>query len=239
MTRCDPRPLSQERRGPWNNCITEQLVVRNVRVTSAAHYSHAPLLARSMLPEPVGNYQPSIRIHDHPVRLVPSVPLSRVAGAWFDCAVHPSSPHATRLPHRRRSPRRGRRRLSRNRSNRPPLPVESLLDGGLESPWRPGYECRPRTTRRRPPNARESTSATEIRPVTERRPLTETHPHLKDFLPFLDDLNKETARGAVLVAAAYLERQLGEIVASFVVEGRPAKSRSRTPPKGTCPFRPR
>lgn len=59
--------------------------------------------------------------------------------------------------------------------------------------------------------------------MTKRRPLTETNPHLKDFVPFLDDLNKETARGAVLVAAAYLERQLGEIVASFVVEGRPAK----------------
>ena len=60
--------------------------------------------------------------------------------------------------------------------------------------------------------------------MTERPPLTETLPHLKDFLPFLDDLNKETARGAVLVAAAYLERQLGEIVASFLVEGRPAKN---------------
>ena len=47
---------------------------------------------------------------------------------------------------------------------------------------------------------------------------------MADFVPFLDDLNKETARGAVLVAATYLERQLGEIVASFLVEGRPAKN---------------
>ena len=60
--------------------------------------------------------------------------------------------------------------------------------------------------------------------MTERQPLSESHPHLKDFLPFLDDLNKETARGAVLVAAAYLERQLGAIVASLLVEGRPAKN---------------
>ena len=65
---------------------------------------------------------------------------------------------------------------------------------------------------------------TETHPVTEPPPLSESQPHLADFVPFLDDLNKETPRGAVLVAAAYLEQQLGEIVASFLVEGRPAKS---------------
>ena len=59
--------------------------------------------------------------------------------------------------------------------------------------------------------------------MTERRPLTESHPHLADFLPFLEDLNKETARGAVLIAAAYLDGQLREVVASFLLKGGPSK----------------
>ena len=48
--------------------------------------------------------------------------------------------------------------------------------------------------------------------------LVETHPHLKEFLPFLDSLNKESERGAVLISASYLEGQLREIIAAFLCE---------------------
>ena len=48
--------------------------------------------------------------------------------------------------------------------------------------------------------------------------LVETHPHLKEFLPFLDNLNKESERGAVLISASYLEGQLKEIIAAFLCE---------------------
>ena len=48
--------------------------------------------------------------------------------------------------------------------------------------------------------------------------LVETHPHLKEFLPFLDSLNKESERGAVLISASYLEEQLKEIIAAFLCE---------------------
>ena len=46
----------------------------------------------------------------------------------------------------------------------------------------------------------------------------ETHPHLKEFFPFLDSLNKESERGAVLISASYLEGQLREIIAAFLCE---------------------
>ena len=48
--------------------------------------------------------------------------------------------------------------------------------------------------------------------------LVETHPHLKEFLPFLDSLNNESERGAVLISASYLEEQLREIIAAFLRE---------------------
>ena len=50
------------------------------------------------------------------------------------------------------------------------------------------------------------------------RSVSETHPHLVDFSSFLDDLNKESARGAVLISSAYIEQQLGKIISSFLVE---------------------
>ena len=48
--------------------------------------------------------------------------------------------------------------------------------------------------------------------------LVETQPHLKDFLPFLDSLKKESERGAVLISASYLEEQLKKIIAAFLCE---------------------
>ena len=54
-------------------------------------------------------------------------------------------------------------------------------------------------------------------------PLAETHPHLAGFVPFLDDLNKESERGAVLIASAYIEDQLGQIIAAFLLESARSK----------------
>ena len=49
--------------------------------------------------------------------------------------------------------------------------------------------------------------------------MSDTHPNLKGFAPFLDDLNKESERGAVLISVSYLERQLKEIISAFLCEG--------------------
>lgn len=46
-----------------------------------------------------------------------------------------------------------------------------------------------------------------------------THPNLADFLPFLDALNNESPRGAVLIACSYIEDQLANIIDSYLVEG--------------------
>lgn len=53
------------------------------------------------------------------------------------------------------------------------------------------------------------------------RELIDTHPHLADFLPFLDTLNRESARGAVLVACSFLDNQLVKILEAFLRPGRP------------------
>ena len=55
--------------------------------------------------------------------------------------------------------------------------------------------------------------------MTRQEQLLDTHPHLKEFAPFLDDLNKESERGAVLISVSYLERQLREIISAFLCEG--------------------
>ena len=55
--------------------------------------------------------------------------------------------------------------------------------------------------------------------MTDHRHLLDTHPNLKDFAPFLDDLNSESERGAVLISVSYMERQLKEIVSAFLCEG--------------------
>lgn len=48
-----------------------------------------------------------------------------------------------------------------------------------------------------------------------------THPHLAEFLPFLDVLNSESPRGGVLVAASFIENLLFKIIQAFLIEGKP------------------
>ena len=55
--------------------------------------------------------------------------------------------------------------------------------------------------------------------MTDHGPLPDTHPHLREFAPFLDNLNRESERGAVLISVSYLERQLKQIVLAFLCEG--------------------
>ncbi|MEJ0012425.1 MAG: MltR family transcriptional regulator [Bauldia sp.] len=42
------------------------------------------------------------------------------------------------------------------------------------------------------------------------------NPHLREFLPFLEQLNKESPRGAVLISAGYLEEQLRRTLLAFM-----------------------
>lgn len=51
-----------------------------------------------------------------------------------------------------------------------------------------------------------------------------THPHLKEFLGFLDKLKAESERGAVLVSTGFLEEQLRQVLAAFLIEDKAAAS---------------
>lgn len=44
------------------------------------------------------------------------------------------------------------------------------------------------------------------------------YPNLKDFLPYLDVLNKESGRGKVLISAGFLEEQLKQILLAFMLD---------------------
>ncbi|WP_417480159.1 transcriptional regulator [Maricaulis maris] len=57
-----------------------------------------------------------------------------------------------------------------------------------------------------------------------RKPLLETHPHLKDFLEFLDDFNKETDRGAALAAAAMVDDLLSRTIEAFLIPNKGSKA---------------
>ena len=57
----------------------------------------------------------------------------------------------------------------------------------------------------------------------DRPDLRDTHPNLKEFVPFLDGLNKESERGAVLISVSYLESQLKSIIAAYLCPGKAAK----------------
>jgi hypothetical protein len=57
-----------------------------------------------------------------------------------------------------------------------------------------------------------------VRPPNE--DVLKTHPHLSEFLPFLDALNAESARGGVLVAASFLDNLLHQVIRSFLIEGK-------------------
>ncbi|MDD9992952.1 MAG: hypothetical protein OXP75_14240 [Rhodospirillales bacterium] len=55
--------------------------------------------------------------------------------------------------------------------------------------------------------------------MANRDSFLDSYPNLKEFAPFLDDLNKESERGAVLISVSYLEQQLKEIISAFLCEG--------------------
>jgi mannitol operon repressor len=48
--------------------------------------------------------------------------------------------------------------------------------------------------------------------------LLEKYPNLKDFVPYVEELNKESSRGKVLVSTGYLEQMLEEILRAFMLE---------------------
>ncbi len=45
------------------------------------------------------------------------------------------------------------------------------------------------------------------------------HWHMKDFMPFLVRLSKESDRGAVLMSTGYLEKVLKDILVAYFIEG--------------------
>lgn len=47
------------------------------------------------------------------------------------------------------------------------------------------------------------------------------YPHLKEFLPYLDGLNKESPRGQVLISTGYMEQILEEILRALMLEVKP------------------
>src|SRR5258708_18194129 len=53
-------------------------------------------------------------------------------------------------------------------------------------------------------------------PDQDRVSIEVSHPHLKDFLRFLPELNKESDRGRVLISCSYLDQMLREILLAFL-----------------------
>lgn len=53
----------------------------------------------------------------------------------------------------------------------------------------------------------------------EAKTMMEKFPNLREFFPFLDLYNKESARGSVLIASSYVEEQLRRILLGFLIEG--------------------
>lgn len=51
-----------------------------------------------------------------------------------------------------------------------------------------------------------------------RVPVEVSHPHLKEFLGFLPELNKESDRGRVLITCSYLDDLMRRILLAFVIE---------------------
>ncbi|MGJ5151823.1 MltR family transcriptional regulator [Bradyrhizobium sp. HKCCYLR1023] len=50
--------------------------------------------------------------------------------------------------------------------------------------------------------------------------LLEEYPNLKDYLPYLDELNNESPRGKVLISTGYLEQVLKEILCAYLIEDK-------------------
>ncbi len=55
---------------------------------------------------------------------------------------------------------------------------------------------------------------------SDRDEVLKEYPNLKDFLPYLDELNKESPRGKVLISTGYLEQMLKEILSSFLLKDK-------------------
>ncbi|HLY40503.1 MAG TPA: hypothetical protein VKR52_04775 [Terracidiphilus sp.] len=51
----------------------------------------------------------------------------------------------------------------------------------------------------------------------------ESHPHLKDFMKFLDALNEESDRGAALIALAMIDDLLEQAILAFLIDDRESK----------------
>lgn len=58
--------------------------------------------------------------------------------------------------------------------------------------------------------------------VTSLEDFKAKNPHLKDFMPFLDRLSKESDRGKVLVSTGYLEQVLKDILRAYFIDGESA-----------------
>jgi DNA-binding MltR family transcriptional regulator len=43
------------------------------------------------------------------------------------------------------------------------------------------------------------------------------YPNLREFMPFLDALNKESHRGAVLISCSYIDEQLRQIILAYML----------------------
>ena len=54
-------------------------------------------------------------------------------------------------------------------------------------------------------------------------PILETHPHLKEFMAFLDHLQQESERGQVLISASMLDDLLMKTLQAFLIKGRSAE----------------
>jgi hypothetical protein len=48
--------------------------------------------------------------------------------------------------------------------------------------------------------------------------LKKTHPHLEEFWPFLQALNKESPRGKVLISTGFVEEQLKRVILAFMLD---------------------
>jgi hypothetical protein len=59
--------------------------------------------------------------------------------------------------------------------------------------------------------------------MSEDRPFDETHPHLREFKTFLELLNKESERGAALIAATMIEDLLERCIWAFLIEHEDVK----------------
>lgn len=57
---------------------------------------------------------------------------------------------------------------------------------------------------------------------SDRVPLEVSQPHLKEFLAFLPELNKELDRGMVLIATSFIDELLLRTIKAFLVKGSAA-----------------